>query len=256
MHIGSIVITPYGSRGKVTDIINSVCVVETEGRELTFDMPDLQEIVSTEDDEDNMPIPMYSIGDKVNVGDSSIVFIVNGVVYDAKFKTYYYQLNDGENRDMDIIEEEDELSIVFDDDTEIIPFDKQETKEDKKDTSIVGIVSYINNNKPRYVSCSLKQLMIYVKHKDVLPNIKTYVVKTGRSFPGTERFTQEDIDMISCAENNPTMKAGLRVLVYKYNRWGTVQEKTYPNSYYYPVKMDDRTSNSYLSDEDVFIPVS
>jgi hypothetical protein len=256
MHIGSIVITPYGTRGKITDIINSVCVVETEGRELTFDMQDLEEVHSVESDEDNMPIPMYSIGDKVNVGDSSIVFVVNGVVYDAKFGTYYYQLNDGENRDMDIIEEEDELSIVLDDDTEIIPFEKQEEKEEKKDTAIVGIVSYINNDKPRYVSCSLKQLMIYVKHKDVLPNIKTYVVKTGRSFPGTERFTQEDIDMIPSAKSNPTLKTGLRVLVYRCNKWGTVQEKAYPNSYYYPIKMDDGTNSSHLTDEDVFILVS
>lgn len=253
MQIGSKVMTPYGKIGTVVGIINSVVSVEVGGEELTYDFCDLEETDLFDSDEDTMPIPMFSIGDKVNVGDSNIIFTISGVVYDAKQRTYFYQLNDGVDTEVDIIEEEDELSIVLDDDIPSVPFESSTKTETKND--IVGIFGYSDESVSKYLACSMKQLAMLLKNKDAFYDVKTYVIKTGRSFPGTKSFTQEDISQIPSAKQMPKLKEGLRVFVYKHGKWGTSQPKNYPNSYYYPIKLDNDTTLSYTSEEEVFIPV-
>ena len=82
--------------------------------------------------------------------------------------------------------------------------------------------------------------------------MKTYVFKTGMSFPGTDRFNSDDIAALKTAKKIPAIEIGSVVWIYTKQKWGTIT--SYSHSGSFAVLFEDGAS-MFVEYDEIFIPV-
>lgn len=245
MRVGDSVITPYNQEGTILEMFDETrsCIIEVDGEKATYYQSDLTP-TSFQFEEDPMikTMPLYDIGDKVRINGNDLVCTVHGIIGVEDDMVWY----DIDMSGSLICEEESNLRYVSGQYN--IRTSNLFLKKDKEYKFAVAIK--YESDKWEYKLCDINDIRSFLVNKEYYYCIKTYVFKTGMSFPGTESFTGDDIKCLDNAEKIPPLTVGSHVWNYRRQKWGQITGSTADS---YDVLMEDGVSILMDYDE-MFIP--